>query len=196
MRAPALRYALIIAGLAWLVSLGGVLVFANRDTAAPSDAIVILGAAHYAGRPSPVLKSRLDHGYALWKSGLSKRLILTGGQRRGDVTSEAEAGRTYLRKLGVPDTVMLLEREGRNTEESIRAVSLLMRSSGLKSAILVSDPFHMFRLRIVAWHYDLTARSSPTQTSPISANRIRVGSYILSESVKAPLMALLALAEW
>jgi uncharacterized SAM-binding protein YcdF (DUF218 family) len=181
--------------LAWLASLLGVLFFASRDTAEASDAIVVLGAAQYAGRPSPVLKSRLDHAHNLWKEKLGRRLILTGGQRRGDVMSEAEAGRAYLRKLGVPDTVMLLERKGRNTDESIRSAASLMRDSHLESAILVSDPFHMFRLRIVAWGHGLHVRSSPTRTSPISANRLQVGGYILSESVKAPLMALLILVQ-
>ena len=165
-----------------------------RDAAPPSDAIVVLGAAQYVGRPSPVLRSRLDHALDLWNRNLASRLILTGGQGEGDTTSEAEVGRTYLRKKGVPERVMLLETKGRSTEESVVGVARLMRAENLHRAIVVSDPFHMLRLQILAWEHGLQVSGSPTRTSPISANRSEVLTYVISESVKVP--ATLLLAGW
>lgn len=189
---------LVLGGLrlfaaAWLVSLSGVLLWGNRDSARPSDAIVVLGAAQYAGRPSPVLKARLDHALALWKRGLAPHVILTGGKGSGDFTTEAAVGRAYMLRRGVPDSAMLLENEGRSTAESLGGVSRLASSRHISDVILVSDPFHMMRLQILSWRYHLRAVPSPTQTSPISANRMESIGYVLSESLKVPLTALLAL---
>lgn len=178
---------------AWLLSLAGVLLWGVRDAARPADAIVVLGAAQYAGRPSPVLRARLDHALALWKRGLAPHLILTGGKGAGDTTTEAAVGRVYMLRRGVPDSAMLLENRGRSTDESLGGVAQLMTTRHLDDAILVSDPFHMMRLQILSWRYRLRAVPSPTQTSPISANRAESITYILSESVKVPLTALLAL---
>jgi uncharacterized SAM-binding protein YcdF (DUF218 family) len=171
--------------VAWLLSLAGVLLWGVRDAARPMDAIVVLGAAQYAGRQSPVLRARLDHALQLWKQGLAPHLILTGGKGPGDTTTEAAVGRAYMLKRGVPDSVMLLENQGRSTDESLGGVVKLMRRQRLDGAILVSDPFHMMRLHAVP---------SPTKTSPISANRAESIAYILSESIKVPLTALLALS--
>jgi uncharacterized SAM-binding protein YcdF (DUF218 family) len=177
----------------WLLSLGGVMLWGIRDAARPVDAIVVLGAAQYAGRPSPVLRARLDHALALWKQGLAPHVILTGGKGAGDTTTEAAVGRAYMRRHGVPDSVMLLENQGRSTDESMGGVARLMLLQRLDDAILVSDPFHMMRLQILSWRHGLHGLPSPTRTSPISANRAESITYILSESVKVPLTALLAI---
>lgn len=177
----------------WLLSLSGVLVWGMRDGARPSDAIVVLGAAQYDGRPSPVLKARLDHALVLWKRGMAPHMILTGGRGAGDTTTEAAVGRAYMLRHGVPDSALLLENAGRSTSESLGSVARLMSERQLAEAILVSDPFHMMRLQILAWRYQLHAVPSPTKTSPISANRMESIGYILSESVKVPLTAILAL---
>ncbi|MCC6928343.1 MAG: YdcF family protein [Gemmatimonadaceae bacterium] len=179
--------------VAWLVSLGGVLLWGTRDAARASDAIVVLGAAQYDGRPSPVLRARLDHALSLWKRGLAPRVILTGGKGAGDTTSEAAVGRVYMLRRGVPDTALLMENEGRSTAESLGGVARLAKRRGIEDIILVSDPFHMMRLQILAWRHGLHAVPSPTLTSPISANRMESVGYILSESLKVPLTALLAL---
>ncbi len=178
---------------AWLLSLTGVLVWGTREGARPSDAIVVLGAAQYDGRPSPVLKARLDHALDLWNRRLAPHVILTGGRGAGDTTTEAAVGRAYLRRKGVPDSAMLLENAGRSTDESLASVAHLMAAQRLDEAILVSDPFHMMRLQILAWRYRLKTVPSPTKTSPISANRMESIGYILSESVKVPLTALFSL---
>ncbi len=171
----------------WVISATAVLIWASRDEAQPAQAIVVLGAAQYAGRPSPVLRARLDHALDLWNRHLASLLILTGGTGSGDTTSEAAVGRTYARKHGVPDSSILVESEGRTTSESMRAVAGMLEVRGLQSALLVSDPFHMLRLRILARRFGFTPYTSPTKTSPISPNREERWKYIFSESLKAPL---------
>lgn len=173
--------------LIWGMSLIAVMAWGARDGARPSAAIVVLGAAQYAGRPSPVFRARLDHAIGLWKRGLAPRLILTGGMGAGDTTSEAAVGRRYAMRRGVPDTAILLESHGRTTSESLRAVSGIMDALPAKTAILVSDPFHMLRLSIISGRLGLQPHTSPTRTSPISRNRGEAWKYILSESVKVPL---------
>jgi uncharacterized SAM-binding protein YcdF (DUF218 family) len=171
----------------WVISATAVLIWASRDEARPAQAIVVLGAAQYAGKPSPVLRARLDHALDLWNRHLAVLLILTGGTGAGDTTSEAAVGRTYARKHGVPDSAILVENEGRTTSESMRAVAGMLEVRGLQTALLVSDPFHMLRLRILARRFGFTPYTSPTQTSPISPNREERWKYIFSESLKAPL---------
>ena len=171
----------------WLISAAAVMLWSSRDEARPASAIVVLGAAQYAGRPSPVLRARLDHGLDLWHRHLGQLLILTGGTGAGDTTSEAAVGRTYAIKHGVPDTVILMETEGRTTSESMRSVAGMLEARGLQTALLVSDPFHMLRLRILARRFGFTPYTSPTRTSPISPNREQRWKYIFSESIKAPL---------
>jgi uncharacterized SAM-binding protein YcdF (DUF218 family) len=171
----------------WLVSAVAVLVWSSRDEARPAQAIVVLGAAQYAGKPSPVLRARLDHALDLWNRHLASLLILTGGTGSGDTTSEAAVGRKYAKKHGVPDSAILVENEGRTTSESMRAVAGMLEVRGLQSALLVSDPFHMLRLRILARRFGFTPYTSPTRTSPISPNREERWKYIFSESLKAPM---------
>ncbi|MFN2635484.1 MAG: YdcF family protein [Gemmatimonadaceae bacterium] len=177
----------IIVAALWVISATSVLIWSGRDEARPAQAIVVLGAAQYAGRPSPVLRARLDHALELWNKHLASLLILTGGTGAGDTTSEAAVGRKYARKRGVPDTAILVENEGRTTSESMRAVAGMLEVRGLQTALLVSDPFHMLRLRILARRFGFTPFTSPTRTSPIDPNREERWKYIFSESVKAPL---------
>jgi uncharacterized SAM-binding protein YcdF (DUF218 family) len=171
----------------WAMSAAAVLVWSSRDEAQPAQVIVVLGAAQYAGKPSPVLRARLDHALDLWDRHLASLLILTGGTGAGDTTSEAAVGRNYARKHGVPDSAILVENEGRTTSESMRAVAGMLEVRGLQTALLVSDPFHMLRLRVLARRFGFTPYTSPTQTSPISPNREERWKYIFSESLKAPL---------
>jgi uncharacterized SAM-binding protein YcdF (DUF218 family) len=171
----------------WLMSAVTVLFWSSRDEARPAQAIVVLGAAQYAGKPSPVLRARLDHALELWNRHLASLLILTGGTGSGDTTSEAAVGRNYAKKHGVPDSAILVENEGRTTSESMRAVAGMLEVRGLQSALLVSDPFHMLRLRILARRFGFTPYTSPTRTSPISPNREERWKYIFSESLKAPM---------
>ena len=178
---------------AWIVSVLAVVFWGSRDMAKPSDAIVVLGAAQYAGRPSPVLKARLDHAIKLWNRGLARKLVLTGGRGTGDTISEAAVGRRYVMRAGVSDSAILLENEGRTTSASLQAVAGIMKQQRLEKAILVSDPFHMLRLQILARQFGFSSVTSPTQTSPISANRLEAMAYVMSESVKVPATIVLAI---
>lgn len=170
----------------WIVAALAVFVFAARDNARPADAIVVLGAAQYDGRPSPVLKARIDHALDLFNRKLAPRLIVTGGQGEGDTTSEAAVARNYALRRGVPDSAILLESTGRTTEESIRGVAAILEARDLNSALLVSDPAHMFRLWVLANRFGVTPYTSPTRTSPMNPNwRVR-WRYMFQESLKAP----------
>lgn len=185
-----LRAILALILLAWLVSFASVLLWERRDDAHTADAIVVLGAAQYDGRPSPVLRARLDHALTLWGNHLAPRLVLTGGMGDGDTTSEAAVGRRYAVKHGVPDSAILMETRGRTTAESIQRVAALMDTLPGRHVILVSDPFHMLRLAILARRFGMTPMTSPTRTSPISASTTERWRYALSESVKVPLTLL------
>lgn len=184
------RAVLLIVVVSWIASLAAVLLWERRDDAVRADAIVVLGAAQYDGRPSPVLRARLDHALSLWARHLAPRLVLTGGMGDGDTTSEAAVGRRYAVKHGVPDSAILTETRGRTTAESMQRVAAMMDTIHGREVILVSDPFHMLRLSILARRFDLVPRTSPTRTSPISANATESWRYALSESVKAPLTLL------
>jgi uncharacterized SAM-binding protein YcdF (DUF218 family) len=175
----------------WLFSVGAVLTWERHDAIRPAQAIVIMGAAQYRGRPSPVLRARLDHGIELWKQGFATRMVLTGGTGDGDSTSEAAASRRYVVEHGVPDAALLLETQGRTTEESLRGVAAIMETQGSKTVILVSDPFHMLRLSILARRMGLDPQTSPTRTSPLSSSWADMSKYLLSESIKVPLVFVL-----
>lgn len=175
---------LLVVVAVWLASVTCVVVWGRRDASGPADAIVVLGAAQYAGRPSPVLRSRLDHAFDLWRAHPETRVILTGGRGKGDTTSEAEVGRAYLRRRGIPMRNMLVETTGRSSEESLDAVAALLRDQHLSRVILVSDPFHMFRLQVLSWRRGLDVRGSPTRTSPIARSETETAIHVLTESVK------------
>lgn len=172
--------------VAWTLTIAAVHLYGRRDEAAPADAIVVMGAAHYQGRPSPVLRARLDHAIGLYRRGLAPVLIMTGGTAPGDTVSEAVVGRRYALREGVPPEAVLTERAGMSTLQSLRAVSALMRSRGMESAVLVSDPFHMLRLKLLALRVGIEGRTSPTRTSPISRNPAEERRHILRESVSLP----------
>jgi uncharacterized SAM-binding protein YcdF (DUF218 family) len=180
---------LMIAG--WMLSLVGVYVWGHRDTARPVAAIVVMGAAQYAGRPSPVFRARIDHGIDLWRRGLAPRLIFTGGPGDRDTTSEAAVGERYAIDHGVTPRAIMIENAGRSTAESLQHVAALMDAEPSRTVVLVSDPFHMLRLTILARRYGLTAYASPTRTSPISTSWRESWKYALGESIKVPIAFLL-----
>jgi uncharacterized SAM-binding protein YcdF (DUF218 family) len=184
-RATTLIIALVLVG--WVISMILVERAGQRDEAQAADAIVVLGAAQYVGRPSPVLRARVDHAVSLWKRGLAPTLILTGGTGVGDTTSEAAVARKYAMSRGVPDRAIVIERHGRTTSESMQAVARIMDDREKKTVILVSDPFHMLRLSILARRFGLVPYTSPTRTSPITSSREERWKYMVSESVKVPL---------
>jgi uncharacterized SAM-binding protein YcdF (DUF218 family) len=175
----------------WAASFLAVLVWGSRDERHPVGAIVVLGAAQYVGKPSPVLRARLDHAIALWKTRIAPVLIVTGGRGEGDTTSEAAVSQRYARQRGVPAEAILLETEGRTTSQSMAGVAALMNTQGRRDVLLVSDPFHMFRLIILARRHGLEPYASATPTSPIARSPGEQWKYTLGESFKAPLAFIL-----
>jgi uncharacterized SAM-binding protein YcdF (DUF218 family) len=177
----------------WALLLAAIAVYGRRDEAQSADAIVVLGAAQYNGHPSPVLEARLQHALELYEAGRARTMIMTGGQAPGDTVSEAVVSRRWLERRGVPSSAILVETTGMNTRQSMRAVARLMKPRGMHSAVLVSDPFHMLRLKLLAMQMGVKGHTSPTHTSPISRNPGLERKYILRESIGLPL-ALLGLA--
>ena len=138
----------------------------NHDDRPDSDAIVVLGAAQYNGRPSTILKARLEHAIDLYDSGVARFLVVTGGKADGDVTTEAASARTYAIGRGVPAAAILTEDRGRTTLESLRGTASILRDRGLQTAVFVSDRTHMLRVLRIARDEGITAFGSPTATSP------------------------------
>src|SRR6188768_1232727 len=157
----------IVAGL-YLTSLVIVIRAARGDQQRSAGAIVVLGAAQYNGRPSPVLKARLRHALGLYQLGFAPVIVVTGGTASGDEVSEAEAGRRYLLSEGVADSAVLMVPEGSNTDETMDALADWVRKSGKHDVLLVSDGFHMARLRVEARRHGLRAWTTPATSSPIA----------------------------
>jgi uncharacterized SAM-binding protein YcdF (DUF218 family) len=182
----ALGLLLLAAVIVYTVSLVMVLVVSQQDQAQPVDAIVVLGAAQYNGRPSPVLRARLDHALGLYRDRLAPLILVAGGVGRGDTTSEAMVGRRYLIAHGVAPDAVVAQSDGRTTMASMTAVTGWLHGRGLRRVLLVSDPFHMFRLRLEARRTSLEAYTSPTESSPISDNPVLELRYLFAEGFKIP----------
>ena len=145
----------------------------NQDNRGPADAIIVLGAAQYDGRPSPVLAARLDHAVELYEAGVAPRIVVTGGKREGDRFTEAASSYGYLRRAGVPDEVILREEGGDNTWEQLAAATRFLRDRGVTSAVLVSDDYHAYRLDRIAHEIGLRADVSPVDPNLPTDERIR-----------------------
>jgi uncharacterized SAM-binding protein YcdF (DUF218 family) len=165
---------LVLAGLVGLLAAFAWATFriwdvGNQDDRRSADAIVVLGAAQYDGRPSPVFRARLDHAVDLYEAGVATHLVVTGGKAEGDRTTEAAAARAFAIGRGVPASAIIVEDRGRTTLESLRGVATLLHAQGLDSAVFVSDRTHMLRVLRIARDTGITAYGSPTTTSPTDA---------------------------
>jgi uncharacterized SAM-binding protein YcdF (DUF218 family) len=145
----------------------------RADEQRPADAIVVMGAAQYDGRPSPVFEARLEHAVALWHQGLADAFVVTGGKLAGDRTTEAAVARQYAIEHGVPEDAIFGEDEAHNTLTSITAVADKLRKREMTSAIFVSDPTHMLRVLKIADDLGIQAYGSPTPSSPVQADPLR-----------------------
>jgi uncharacterized SAM-binding protein YcdF (DUF218 family) len=144
---------------------------ATREDARPADVIVILGAAEYRGKPSPVLKARLDHGLELYREKKAPLILTTGGAGGDPVYTEGSVGRDYLVRHGVPSEAILVEMEGDSTMYSTAAAAEIMRRMGLKSCIVVSDGYHIFRAKKMLEAQGIQVYGSPRPTQPQSTLR-------------------------
>lgn len=133
----------------------------TRDESHKADVIVILGAAEYRGRPSPVLRGRLDHGLELFQKGLAPRIITTGGAGGDPEFTEGEVGRAYLVRHGVPSEAIIVEPEGSSTAESLAAVAEIMLRMDLRSCLVVSDGYHIFRVKRMLQSRGVVVYGSP-----------------------------------
>lgn len=153
---------LFFAAVAWTVWVYfQINTYAERDEARPADAIAVFGAAEYDGRPSPVLKARLDHGLALYQEKLAPLVITLGGGDPADRQTEGGVGHNYLMAHGVPEKAIIAETESSNTEESAKRLAVIARANGLKNILVVSDGSHLFRIHALCASQGLTVFTSP-----------------------------------
>jgi uncharacterized SAM-binding protein YcdF (DUF218 family) len=137
------------------------------DQARPVDAIVVMGVAQYDGRPSPQLRARLDHVFTLWSRGVADVVVTTGGNQPGDRFTEAEASANYLIDAGIPESAILQETVGASTYESLAGVDAALDARGMERIVIVTDPYHASRSRLIAQGFGLEAWSSATPTSVV-----------------------------
>jgi uncharacterized SAM-binding protein YcdF (DUF218 family) len=159
--------------------------YATHNEARPADAIAVFGAAEYDGRPSPVLRSRLDHGLALYQEKLAPLMITLGGGDPTDQHSEGGVGRDYLMAHGVPDSAIIAETESGDTEESVTRLATIARANHLTSIVVVSDGTHLFRIHALCSKIGLNVATSPRpelRTLPFTDRAQRTGHEILSYS--------------
>ena len=179
-----LRRALAAVVVVVLLVVGGTAVnvwwTARQDDRPTSDAIVVLGASQFDGRPSSVFKARLQHARKLYEAGVAPRVITVGGGRPGDRTTEAQAGAQFLRER---DVEVVAVPEGSNTLRSLEAVQVLMAAEGWGSAVLVTDPWHSLRSRTMARDQGIEAETSPTRAGPSVRTRGTQLRYIARETL-------------
>ena len=135
--------------------------YAYEDQAAPADVICVFGAAEYSGRPSPVLRARLDHALALYEHDIAPVVLTLGGSAPGDTYSEGEVGQAYLMANGVPQKAIIAETQSRTTEEQARRIVVIARTNGFHRIVIVSDPAHLFRIREICASEGLAVLTSP-----------------------------------
>jgi len=157
-----------VLALYYVVSLVQVVQAGRSQSDEPVDAIVVLGAAQYDGRPSPQLEARLEHALALYDEGVASFVMVTGGKLPDDRFTEAEASRRYLVDRGVPDSAILMENAGTTTYESLESASVVLLGEGLDDVVLVSDPFHLKRSDLIADGMGLDARVSAAPESVVT----------------------------
>jgi uncharacterized SAM-binding protein YcdF (DUF218 family) len=133
----------------------------RRDEARPADVIVVFGAAEYSGHPSPVFRARLDHAIALFSRGVAPYLIITGGSGRDPKFSEGGVGRDYLSTRGIGESHLIAETQGENTAESAERVAVIMRANHMLTCVVVSDPYHLYRIKRLMQRQGITTYASP-----------------------------------
>jgi uncharacterized SAM-binding protein YcdF (DUF218 family) len=131
----------------------------------PADAIVVFGAAEYAGHPSPVFRARLDHGYDLFQRGAAPVVITTGGSGADPTFSEGGVGHDYLMRRGIPESRLIAETQGSDTASSSERVAVIMSANRMHSCMAVSDGYHVFRIRKLLEHEGVQVYVAPRPDS-------------------------------
>src|SRR5580692_4601055 len=158
--------ALAGAGLQVASVAGQIRLQSTVDEARPADVIVVLGAAEYRGRPSPVLEARLNHALFLYLQNLAPRILTTGGKGGDPSFTEGEVAHAYLARHGVPSEAILVESEGETTVQSIAAAAEIMRRMNLRSCIVVSDGYHIYRVKKMLESQGMSVYGSPRPAEP------------------------------
>ena len=156
--------------------------YAHEDQAAPADAIAVLAAAEYDGRPSPVYRARLDHALDLYRKGIAPLIITVGGPG-GDEYNEGSVGRQYLMSQGVPEQDIIAETHSLDTEQAVRRIAVIARANGLRKIVVVSDGTHMFRIHAICAADGLNVLTSPRPSPSVEDEPLefkRVTHEILS----------------
>jgi uncharacterized SAM-binding protein YcdF (DUF218 family) len=138
----------------------------DLDEARPADVILVLGAAEYRGRPSPILEARLNHALFLYRQEMAPRIITTGGKGGDPMFTEGEVGRAYLSRHGIPSEAIIVESEGETTVHSTAAAAEIMRRMGLHSCIVVSDGYHIYRVKRMLQFQGIAVYGSPRPAEP------------------------------
>lgn len=154
-----------VVAIFWLVSLQ-----AGRDESRHADAIVVFGAAEYAGHPSPIYRARLDHAYTLFKNGFAPLIITSGGAADDPSFTEGGVGRDYLVSRGVPDGAVIAETQSADTSESAARIANIFRTNHLHTCLAVSDGYHMFRVKRMLEREGVTAFASPRPDARLSSH--------------------------
>ena len=162
-----LAIAVVLAFLA--ITAAHIVASASQQEVPHADAIVVFGAAEYSGRPSPVLKARLDHALDLFHRGVAPVVITTGGAASDPKFTEGGVGKDYLMRHGVPERSLIAETQGRDTSESAVRVGVIMHANSLRSCVAVSDAYHVFRIRKLLEHEGI----GPVYTAPRPDSRPR-----------------------
>jgi uncharacterized SAM-binding protein YcdF (DUF218 family) len=156
---------------------------ARQDHHPHSDAIVVLGASQFDGRPSAIFRARLDHAITLFRNGVASNVVTVGGSQPGDRFSEATAGRTYLVSHGLPSGNVIAVGVGNDTLASLRAASRVLGEHGWHKAVLVTDPWHALRAGRIARDTGIDAETSPTRTGPVVHGRGTEARYVGRETM-------------
>lgn len=163
-----LKWTALLLGAVILYSLFcalSIVMYADRDEAAPADCIIVLGAGTDGKMPNPVFRERLHHAVTLYKGGYSDTIVLTGGYSPGNEQSDACIAGAYLLSLGIPEDAILLEERSTITQENLEYSREIMENEGFSTCILVSDPLHTKRSMTMAKDYEIDALPSPTPTT-------------------------------
>ncbi|HET8787947.1 MAG TPA: YdcF family protein, partial [Actinomycetes bacterium] len=159
----------------------------GKDERPKVDAIVVLGAAQYDGRPSAIYEARLEHAVQLWRDGVAPLLVFTGGKEEGDRFTEGGSGARWAIQRGVPSRAVLTEEGSRTTYQNLAGAEQALErrnpGAGRHRIVVVSDPFHMFRAVKQAADLGMDAYPSPTRTSPLSASRLKLTELVVREDL-------------
>jgi uncharacterized SAM-binding protein YcdF (DUF218 family) len=154
-----------MAAIAVALTAMGIARQAPLDETHPAGAIIVFGAAEYAGRPSPVLRARLDHAYLLFQRGVAPLVITTGGAAHDPKYTEGGVGRDYLAARGIPDLYLIAETQSEDTARSAERTATILRANGIHQCVAVSDAYHMFRVKRMLEAEGLVVYASPRPDS-------------------------------